>query len=72
MIILKFENKEENKDFKINIFNKNIDNLKDNLGNFDIIKLSHNFNMNNFSPLMKNILSPNDLFNKYVKKASEI
>ena len=33
MIILKFENKEENKDFKINIFNKNIDNLKDNLGN---------------------------------------
>ena len=64
--------KQENRDFKINIFNKNIDNLYDNVGNFDTIKLSHTFNMKDFDPLMKNILSPNDLFNKYVKKASEI
>ena len=64
--------KEENRDFKINIFNKNIDNLYDNVGNFDTIKLSHTFNMKDFDPLMKNILSPNDLFNKYVKKSSEI
>ena len=64
--------KQENRDFKINIFNKNIDNLYDNVGTFDTKKLSHTFNMNNFSPLMKNILSPNDLFNKYEKKASEI
>jgi hypothetical protein len=64
--------KQENRDFKINIFNKNIDNLYDNVGNFDTIKLSHTFNMKDFDPLMKNILSPNDLFNKYVKKSSEI
>ena len=64
--------KQENRDFKINIFNKNIDNLYDNVGNFDTIKLSHTFNMKDFDPLMKNILSPNDLFNKYEKKASEI
>ena len=64
--------KQENRDFKINIFNKNIDNLYDNVVNFDTIKLSHTFNMKDFDPLMKNILSPNDLFNKYVKKASEI
>ena len=64
--------KQENRDFKINIFNKNIDNLYDNVGNFDTIKLSHTFNMKDFDPLMKNILSPNDLFNKYVKKVSEI
>ena len=64
--------KQENRDFKINIFNKNIDNLYDNVGNFDTIKLSHTFNMKDFDPLMKNILSPNDLFNKYVKKSSGI
>jgi hypothetical protein len=64
--------KAENADFKSDIFNKNIDHLLENIGNFDSEKIKHNFNMDGFPPLMKNILTPSELLDKYTKKASQI
>ena len=64
--------KAENADFKSDIFNKNIDHLLENIGNFDSEKIKHNFNMDGFPTLMKNILTPSELLDKYTKKASQI
>ena len=64
--------KAENADFKSDIFNKNIDHLLENIGNFDSEKIKHNFNMEGFPPLMKKIYTPSELLDKYTKKASQI
>ena len=64
--------KAENADFKNDIFNKNINYLLDNVGNFDSEKIKHNFSMEGFPPLMKKIYTPSELLDKYTKKASQI
>ncbi len=64
--------KAENADFKNDIFNKNINYLLDNVGNFDSEKIPHCFKTNGYSPLMKNIFTPSELLNKYIKRASQI
>ena len=64
--------KAENADFKSDIFNKNINYLLDNVGNFDSEKIKHNFSMEGFPPLMKKIYTPSELLDKYTKKASQI
>jgi hypothetical protein len=64
--------KAENADFKNDIFNKNINYLLDNVGNFDSEKIKHNFSMEGFPPLMKKIDTPSELLDKYTKKASQI